>query len=503
MISKWGDFILEKKIMSLILEADCKSSASFILRLKPIVKKSKIASVIYDYFDSEEWVDDKLDQNWIDVTDRNDMISFLSDEKADKLEMDDDYTEPYKAKGRGEIKIGRFARAFISALKDADELPGTDIDLNFTDKDYEEFVNLYKSTFGATGEGFSEVTGKDIRKYYNNNNYAADKGTLGGSCMADEECEDYFDIYVKNPAVCSLLVLLTKEKKVLGRALVWKLHKSPCEATHFMDRVYTASDSDVNKFISYAEEKGWMYKWRMNSHYDEGLIFKYGGKSIVGKIEVKLSKCDFDQYPFVDTLTFLNIDKKILCNANWDPENYILNDTDGDDHETECSDCDGDGTINGECTVCKGSGTTECPDCSGTGKSKCLSCHGEGHSNKEVECTDCSGTGKVRKLIRNVTCQSCQGSGVVYEICDKCDGDGDVDCKKCDGDGVIECKVCDGDGEVDDADCPECVLGYQSRLEELINDGSSSIPKEIKSMAKVELEKDKKKREEKKKKKKK
>jgi hypothetical protein len=500
MISKWGDFIIEKKIMSLILEADCKSSASFILRLKPIVKKSKIASIIYDYFDSEEWLDDELDQNWIDVTDRNDMISFLSDEKADKLEMDDD-SEPYKAKGRGEIKIGRFARAFISALKDADELPGTD----FTDKDYEEFVNLYKSTFGATGEGFSEVTGKDIRKYYNNNNYAADKGTLGGSCMADEECENYFDIYVKNPAVCSLLVLLTKEKKVLGRALVWKLHKSPCEATHFMDRVYTASDSDVNKFISYAEEKGWMYKWRMNSHCDEGLIFKYGGKSIVGKIEVKLSKCDFDQYPFLDTLSFLNVDKKILCNANWDPENLILDGTNGSDFTSECNHCD-DGTINGECTVCNGEGFAECPDCSGTGKSKCLSCHGEGHSNKEVECPDCLGAGKVKKLIRNVTCQSCKGSGVVYEVCDECDGGGDVDCKKCDGDGDIKCKVCDGVGDVDDADCPECILGYQRGLEELIGSGSirnSSIPKEIRSMAKVELEKDKKEREEKKKKKKK
>ena len=501
MISKWGDFILEKKIMSLILEADCKSSASFILRLKPIVKKSKIASIIYDYFDSEEWVDDKLDQNWIDVTDRNDMISFLSDEKADKLEMDDD-SEPYKAKGRGEIKIGRFARAFISALND--ELPGTD--LNFTDKDYEEFVNLYKSTFGATGEGFSEVTGKDIRKYYNNNNYAADKGTLGGSCMANEECEDYFDIYVKNPAVCSLLVLLTKEKKVLGRALVWKLHKSPCEATHFMDRVYTASDSDVNKFISYAEEKGWMYKWRMNSHYDEGLLFKYGGKSIVGKIEVKLSKCDFNQYPFLDTLSFLNVDKKILCNANWDPENLILDGTNGSDFTSECSTCDGRGEIDGECTACNGDGGTDCPDCSGTGKSKCMKCHGEGHSHKEVECTDCSGTGKVRKLIRNVTCQSCKGSGIIYEICNKCHGEGDVKCKNCDDYGVVECKVCDGVGDVDDADCPECILGYQRGLEELIGTGptrNSSIPKDIKDMAKIELEKAKKERIEEKSKKKK
>ena len=493
MISKWGDFILEKKIVSLILEANCNCSGNFLLRLKPITSKSKIASIIYDYFNDKEYVSNKF-QNWIDVGDRNDMISFLSDEKADKLEMDDD-SEPFKAKGRGEIKIGRFARSFIS---DIPQHSG----LNFTDKDYEEFVNLYKSTFGATSEGFSEVTGKDIRKYYNSDNYAIDKGTLGGSCMANEECEDFFDIYVKNPAVCILLVLLTSDKKVLGRALVWKLHKSPSEATHFMDRVYTANDSDVNKFISYAEEKGWMYKWRMNSHYDEGLLFKYGGKSIVGKIEVKLSKCNFDQYPFVDTLTFLNIDKKTLCNVNWDPENYILNDTDGDDHETGCSTCNGRGEIDGECTACNGDGGTDCPDCSGTGKSKCMKCHGEGHSHKEVECPDCSGSGKVRKLIRNVTCQSCKGSGVIYEICNKCHGEGDVKCKNCD-DGVVECRVCDGVGDVEDADCNDCILGYESNLEDLLNPSAMTIPKDIKEMVKIELEKAKKERLEEKSKKKK
>ena len=50
MISKWGDFILENKIVSLILEDKCICSDDFIKIIKDIFNKSKVASVIYFYF---------------------------------------------------------------------------------------------------------------------------------------------------------------------------------------------------------------------------------------------------------------------------------------------------------------------------------------------------------------------------------------------------------------------------------------------------------------------
>ena len=86
--------------------------------------------------------------------------------------------------------------------------------------------------------------------------------------MRDVE-SDYFDIYSENSKVCNLLIYFNENKKLLGRALIWKLKKSPCDAKYFMDRIYSSSDSDVLKFKQYADEQGWMYKYKQNSGFQE------------------------------------------------------------------------------------------------------------------------------------------------------------------------------------------------------------------------------------------
>ena len=79
----------------------------------------------------------------------------------------------------------------------------------------------------------------------------------------------------------------------------------------------------------------------------------------------------------------------------------------------------------------------ECETCGGTGRVECSECDG----STEVDCEDCHGTGKYE-------CEKCDGKG-----CDDCDGTGKIKCDNCDGEGQIECDNCDGTGNVD---CPEC-----------------------------------------------
>jgi hypothetical protein len=91
--------------------------------------------------------------------------------------------------------------------------------------------------------------------------------------MCDEK--DIFDIYVENPDVCRLLVLL-EDELVIGRAVIWKLShiNQGLDAEYFMDRQYTIKDSDVDKFRDYANKEGWAYK-EDNSHSSfSGIIYK-------------------------------------------------------------------------------------------------------------------------------------------------------------------------------------------------------------------------------------
>jgi len=473
MIHKWEHFLFESNFSELILEGHCTASDDFLARLKSI-SESPVAKSLYSIFWNSRYSTANLAQNYIEITNKDNMVSFLSDLKADQLVnygMDEE--DLFSAKGRSEIAVGRMARAILSNKELYDGKP-------FTDKEYEDFVNLYKSKSSIKGNRFELVTGDRIADYYDEDQYAGGSGTLGSSCMRGEDCQEYFGIYTDNTNVCSLLVYLNSSDKVLGRALVWNLSESPSESKTFMDRIYTIQDSDVNKFITYADEKGWMYKYKQSAHDLEGLAFKYQGGFYVGRITVELRKAKFENYPFVDTLSFLNLKKKTISNVPTD-KTVFLDDTEGD--YNECFNCDGKGTMDGDCPVCDGYGSEECPDCSGTGESKCPKCNGDGTSEKMTQCPECNGEGKVRKVVRRVTCQTCKGTGQVHEICSKCDGDGDIECKMCGGSGDISCKTCDGDGRVNNVECRECVGFYKKNLEML------GEYKDLRELAKAALEK--------------
>jgi hypothetical protein len=434
MLTKYNDFILENQIINLLLEGTLDASLEFLDRLKMISSKSDIAYILYNKFLNGAEVDKDLSQNYIDVTETDDMISFLSDNKADKLPYEE---SEYLVKGRGEIKIGRFAK---SLLNDKELIKDLQISKIFTDKEYEDFVNLYKSSNVKSENKFKLVEGKDIQKYYYQASYAYQKGQLGNSCMKKEYCQDYFGIYIENPKTCELLVYLNSKGEVLGRALVWKVSKAPCDAKYFMDRIYTSSDSDIIKFKNYANEKGWMTKYKQNFDNSEGYFFEYKGDLFLGEVKVKIRASSFDEYPFVDTLPYLN-------------NGYISN--------------------------ISSSGAEEMRDTEG-GIDICQNCNGDGV--ELVGCEECDGSGSNE-------CEKCDGSG-------KKEDDSDKKCKKCDGDGIIECKECNGVGDVQ-GDCTECVGMYKISLEEISKYHKNQ---KLKDLADKELERIKSEKKEKKKK---
>ena len=341
MVNNFSEFILEKKVISLILENDLNASPEFLSRLNKIKDKSKVAQILYTLFGEEYYIVKDLPQNWINVTNEPEMVSFLSDQRAKRTPMqwDEDNSKYYDTPGRGQIRIGRFAQALLSDPEVIEDLKLSSLEDNLTEltpRDYEEFVNLYKSEFTVVSNEFKMVKGDEISYYYDLYNYAyGDKGQLGSSCMRYRDCQKYFGIYQKNPEVCQLLAYVNKDNKVLGRALVWKLDKKVdgCPAEYFMDRVYCGNDSDMIKFKNYAKEKGWVMKDKNSSGIVESLFFNYNDTVILSHINVQLKDFRFENYPFVDTVSYLHLGNGKLHNIKG--KNTIeLTSTDGEFYDS-------------------------------------------------------------------------------------------------------------------------------------------------------------------------
>lgn len=379
MIKRYNGFLLEKIKYELfaILEDRLYASSDFMMKLRSLSKSKgktgEIANSILDLIEDENWISDELTkQNYFSTTDKDDIVSFIQSNKVPNDWDEEKSPElPYVTKGRNEIKIGKIIRTLSKALN---------LDSPITDKDIEDFVNQYKATSTKTTVEFKLVSGDDITKYYDSKRYYGKSGSLGGSCMADES-KSTFKLYSENPNKVKMLVLIDNNDKIHGRAIVWKLKESPCEAKYFMDRVYSNSDSDVYKFKKFAEEKGYLYKEFMNSHIDTNVNFIYNGKEVVGECSVKLDGAA-KNYPFVDTMCFLSKDKETLSNIPTQ-HCFFLHSVSGD-----CSKCD---YCNGsvvDCNDCGNDRVVYCEDCDGSGDSdsgKCVTCKGTG----EVGCSAC------------------------------------------------------------------------------------------------------------------
>lgn len=220
--------------------------------------------------------------------------------KSGLIEASEDVRKLWKT-NRSKIKIGRIVRALLKSSQ-----------IEFTDKEIEEFVNAYKSTIDILNDAFNKfdvVSGKDLLYFYKLDNYAEESGTLGNSCMATVD-SDFLYIYSGNPEQVKLVILYDsngkivdsryKSGKIMGRALLWKLD----DGEMFMDRIYTINDSDVELFKKFAERNDWWYKRRQDS--SNKFIIDKGTDSKTNPIlKTKLKNWD-DEYPYVDSLTYFD-----------------------------------------------------------------------------------------------------------------------------------------------------------------------------------------------------
>jgi hypothetical protein len=333
------------------------------------------------------------------------------------------HTKPIETpwiKNRQPIRIGRGIKALTTALG-----------FKFTDAEVEDFVNKWKASFDIINDifrNFELVKGDLIAHWYDSDNYeeGVKKGQLGSSCMAMKPTY-YFDIYSKNPEVCSLLILKSDKNPelIVGRAIVWTIE--PMNIT-FMDRVYTHEDNQIYLFKEYAKSKGWHYKRNNDSSSEIEMVGPDGSRNHPS-LAVKIKPLNYRYYPYVDSLKYMtdSRDYSTLSNVE-EGADWLLESTGGQRYSTVCEYCNGEGYV--DCGDCHGDGSVQndCWQCNANGYVDCETCEGEGYIHSEGEeekdCDDCGTKGRVE-------CSDCDGNGTVTEDCDSCDGRGRVRCREC------------------------------------------------------------------------
>jgi hypothetical protein len=244
----------------------------------------------------------------IDITEKNDKVSFVQTNRYLKAHPDGerpDKTNKYWSEGRTpEYAIGKFAQM---VMKNVDkEVPGAELEL---------FVNAYRTEYDLAQKGdshtFEVVKGAEIEKRYlessfvNKSDYTGND-SLHGSCMRKSGCAGFFNIYIENPDVCELLVMLDKEGKTMGRALLWTLD----DRKRYMDRVYCVdTNTNVGKF----------YDWGKTNKID----YYYGVTPVApADATVEVKEKEYEKYPYMDTFKYYSPEQGLLTKM-------LTNDTDG------------------------------------------------------------------------------------------------------------------------------------------------------------------------------
>ena len=206
----------------------------------------------------------------------------------------------WKIDGRMNIKIGKGIRKILSYAP-----------IPIPDKYIEQLNNELTSQYKFNGR-FEMVFGRDIPRYYHEDQYAPNSASLKNSCMKYDKCQKYFSVYEENPDVVRMLVAFDPWNRVIGRALVWKtISHGPV-----MDRIY-GKDLTINAFKQYAQEKQWMYK-QFQSHTSQMCFMKpIDGqyKEWRGRIEIMLQTNEFfDYWPYMDTFQYMSEDSMSILN---------------------------------------------------------------------------------------------------------------------------------------------------------------------------------------------
>jgi hypothetical protein len=249
----------------------------------------------------------------------SDTISFIPKSKLSIAK--DGFNEK---KYRVNIKVGRFVKKLLKK-----EILQA---FYVTDSDIEYFVNLFKSYFNTDISNFKVINGKEIKKWYLEDNYFSPNncryGTLWNSCMRYSEKNSYMNIYADNLDQIKMLIHVDESGKLRTRALLWEGVTDKNGNTYkVMDRIYSFYDHEVTSFKQWASENGYIFKYEQSAKSERLFTTPDGVKDL--QLKINLNAWKTFSYPYIDTFKFLNFEDGVLSNSSNFKYDYILVQNDG------------------------------------------------------------------------------------------------------------------------------------------------------------------------------
>ena len=247
--------------------------------------------------------------NYINITDKNDTVSFNQDNQA-KIKIQKGATQEELLNDlTNKTGVGRLVRKVL-----------IENGINPTDKEIEQFNTLFKVEYENITKKVQPIRliqGEEIKKWYFEDNYSVpQRGTLRNSCMKKIINQEFFSLYIKNPEVCKLLILTDEQTDLLlARALVWTTNDGL-----YLDRIYYSDESEIKKLNNWAKE-------------NLGIKYSFHGGTIP-KLSIKLNwwiKEDDDfSFPYMDSFPYYNPYDGILANHQFEIKKYYyLQETNG------------------------------------------------------------------------------------------------------------------------------------------------------------------------------
>jgi hypothetical protein len=309
-------------------------STSFLRFIEANIKGSKICRIIYAsiykrYRDSGNIF---TTENLNYITNRKDgNISYLP---KGKPHLVNEETNEWKKEGRQDGKPAKVIRKIFT-----DKF----IKRSLKDSDFEQFANLYKSTFLEQGYYLKLLPNTKIKDIYCHSINEDLGGSLQGSCMNGDR--NFLDIYEHCEKLQILCLFSENDNYLHGRCLVWDISENfnEGEKVFLMDRFYVSNDFQYQYFIQYAIDNKFWYKKDYKTYANKDSFIRHDEEGEMYNIFKALTiktKCSFDKYPYIDTFSFGDDYSLNNCHEGIYSYNCTDGSRDGDDSFNEDNDED-------------------------------------------------------------------------------------------------------------------------------------------------------------------
>ncbi len=260
--------------------------------------------------------------NGLNVTDKNDTISFSPDNQFQRKITTGTSLETLLKDSSNKTSVGRLIQKILH-----------ENDKNYSPNQVTEFTDKFKAAYTKyfskekEVESIRVVEGEEIKDWYLEDSYFDEtlkgKGTLGKSCMRYGNCQSYFKIYTENPDVCKMIINTTfdetGEEKLVSRALVWKT----LESGWYLDRIYF-TDASEKILIKEFADKNFVVKH----------AYDFGISTPRLSIQLNSKTTDYQEYPYMDSFPYYHTSSRKLFNYEptvTDRQNlYEIQSTDGE-----------------------------------------------------------------------------------------------------------------------------------------------------------------------------